>query len=256
MGQVHKAEDPTQMCESVSFVDFLQTSSLQMGQRNYTISFEDNFMEEHERALTIQVENFMEFSLKDTGFKKLAFDNEQLFGEELEFGSFKNPEDLLVDFQGQDALITEARDEENIEKFFIFMFESNPKRIASEMLYVCSYAFSEWSSAIMSHKTFESEIDAVREAKRLAEKLGEKLFRDEKIAYLNLRKATDDLQTEETVLSAFKTLVEFLVGTVGLIGSGFFSNPYSENRSQAKRNRPLGFFGEEELAGEPCKKMH
>ena len=47
-------------------------------------------MEEHERALQKQIENFMESSFKNGGSEKITFQTSEMFNEELELGSIKN----------------------------------------------------------------------------------------------------------------------------------------------------------------------
>lgn len=55
-------------------------------------------MEEHEKALQKQIENFMESSFKNGGNEKITFESSEMFNQELEFGSFKSEDDISINF--------------------------------------------------------------------------------------------------------------------------------------------------------------
>lgn len=64
-------------------------------------------MEEHERALQKQIENFMESSFKNGGSEKITFQTSEMFNEELELGSIKNEDDILTNFENKNCFLME-----------------------------------------------------------------------------------------------------------------------------------------------------
>lgn len=64
-------------------------------------------MEEHERALQKQIENFMESSFKNGGIEKITFQTSEMFNEELELGSIKNEDDILTNFENKNCFLME-----------------------------------------------------------------------------------------------------------------------------------------------------
>lgn len=64
-------------------------------------------MEEHERALQKQIENFMESSFKNSGSEKITFQTSEMFNEELELGSIKNEDDILTNFENKNCFLME-----------------------------------------------------------------------------------------------------------------------------------------------------
>lgn len=64
-------------------------------------------MEEHEKALQKQIENFMESSFKNGGSEKITFQTSEMFNEELELGSIKNEDDILTNFENKNCFLME-----------------------------------------------------------------------------------------------------------------------------------------------------
>lgn len=65
--------DPTALSEHESFEDFYFSRTFNNAPRDYEISFEAKFMEQHEKAFKKQTENFMESSFKMGGEKNISF---------------------------------------------------------------------------------------------------------------------------------------------------------------------------------------
>lgn len=138
--------------------------------------------------------------------------------------------------------------------FFDFLYQSCPKEIANELMFLVAVAYNKHSE---TKNDEELESDLIEKAKKLSETEYQRLFSSERINFLNLKTIASTLLNSETeVKESFRSFLEFFFSTVILIQDEYFSNPFTEVSVKRSRAFQLEDDEQEENLGLPVKRTH
>lgn len=138
--------------------------------------------------------------------------------------------------------------------FFDFLYQSYPKEIANELMFLVAVAYNKHSE---TKNDEELESDLIEKAKKLSETEYQRLFSSERINFLNLKTIASTLLNSETeVKESFRSFLEFFFSTVILIQDEYFSNPFTEVSVKRSRAFQLEDDEQEENLGLPVKRTH
>lgn len=205
--------------------------------RNYEISFEAGFMQEHDEAFKKQTRNFMESCFKPEIGEKVTFNSSSFFGdEEPEYTTYDQEDDGFYRFPEIKPFLKECENQEKLIQFFDLIFHEVPRAVAIELIFLGACSWREFSKPVPFFVFSPQAI--INKAKTIAENECHSKFGDERIKFLNLSTVCQsELAGKEEIIDAFQRYFEFLTATIFFLREEYFDNPYRiVEESKRRRN--------------------